>query len=198
MIELIEDTSIPISMVGLLFAYSTTQLGRRLAKEGRIHEGHDLQLETKGDHCTAGLNFDTLRPRYEILSDYRQILDNIYQPEAFASRLRRLSDLLDRSKSRRKPPKGDIKQTAGATVTLNRIVNRLPEVEQVFRETIEYCASTNPRAVRIIVMMMGLYLHLGPFSRKVVDTIDRQLDALHNQRPPVPLVSHTAAAPASF
>src|SRR5205823_7207080 len=37
MIELIEEAVIPIAMVGLLYALAETQLGRRLAKEGRLH-----------------------------------------------------------------------------------------------------------------------------------------------------------------
>ena len=42
-----------------------------------------------------GLNFDTLRPRRDILRDYEHILRKIYDPEAFARRLRRLASLLD-------------------------------------------------------------------------------------------------------
>jgi hypothetical protein len=196
MIDLIEETSIPVSMVGLLYALSTTQLGRRLAKEGRLHDGHDVQFDDKADHCTAGLNYDTLRPRYEILADYKLILERIYDPAAFAARLRRLSDLLDRSKSRRRLPKGDLKQAISATEMLNRIVNQIPEVREVFLETIRYCASTNPRALRLIVLLMAIYLHLGPFSRKVIATIDRQLAGLHNQRPPLPVRAPVTALPA--
>ena len=187
MVELIEDTAIPASMIGLLYALSATQLGRRLAKEGRLHDGHDIQFEDKADHCTAGLNFDTLRPRYEILSDYKQILERVYSPEAFAGRLRRLSDRLDRSNSRRRGPKGDVKQKTGATEMVERIVSQVPDARGVFLDTVSYCASTNPRALRLIIMLMAFYLHLGPFSRKVIAAIDRQLDGLHNQRPPVPM-----------
>ena len=34
-----------------------------------------------------GLNFDTLRPRQEILADYEHILESIYDPVAYAGRL---------------------------------------------------------------------------------------------------------------
>jgi radical SAM superfamily enzyme YgiQ (UPF0313 family) len=193
MIELIEETSIPVSMVGLLYALSATQLGRRLAKEGRLHDGHDIQFADKADHCTAGLNYETLRPRYDILSDYKQVLERVYTPEAFCGRLRRLSDLLDRSKSRRRGPKGDVKQTISATEMMERIISQMPEMRDSFLDTVKYCASTNPRALRLIVMLMAFYLHLGPFSRKVMGTIDRQLAGLHNQRPPVPVPAHAEA-----
>jgi len=183
MIELIEETAIPVAMVGLLYALSSTQLGRRLAKEGRLHAGHDVQVTGDGDQCTAGLNFDTLRPRYEVLDDYRQVLRQVYDPEAFAGRLKRLSAMLDRSKGRREPPKGDIKLRAGTIATVHKIMNRLPEVREIFWKTFTECATSNPNAVRFLVLMMAIYLHVGPFSRKVIGTIDRQMENLHNQRP---------------
>ena len=49
MIELIEEAAIPVSMVGLLYALPNTQLTRRLAKEGRLHDGHDA-----GGHAIGG------------------------------------------------------------------------------------------------------------------------------------------------
>ena len=59
----IEEASIPVCMVGLLYALPGTQLTRRLAAEGRLHEGHDLMtVEHAGDQCTLGCNFDTRRP----------------------------------------------------------------------------------------------------------------------------------------
>src|SRR6202042_1071649 len=65
MIDLIEEAAIPIAMVGLLYALPNTQLTRRLAKEGRLHVNHDVSPEGKGDQCTAGVNYQTKRPRVE-------------------------------------------------------------------------------------------------------------------------------------
>ena len=196
MIELIEDTAIPVAMVGLLYALSSTQLGRRLTKEGRMHAGHDIQVTGDGDQCTAGLNFDTVRPRAEVLQDYRRVLERVYDPVAFAGRLKRLSTMLDRSKGRREPPAGDIKLRAGALATVHRIINRLPEVREIFWETFTECASKNPNSVRFLVLMMAIYLHVGPFSRKVIDNIDRQIAGLHNQPPPRRVAVHEPAAAA--
>ena len=36
-----------------------------------------------------GLNFKTLRPRQDVLADYAHILERIYDPAAYAGRLRR-------------------------------------------------------------------------------------------------------------
>jgi hypothetical protein len=194
MIELIEEAAIPVAMVGLLYALSSTQLGRRLTKEGRLHAGHDVQVTGDGDQCTAGLNFDTLRPRQEVLADYRRVLQQVYDPVAFCGRLKRLSTLMDRSKGRREPPAGDIKLKAGSLATVNKIMNRMPEVREIFWKTFTECAKINPNSVRFLVLMMAIYLHVGPFSRKVIATIDRQMEGLHNQQPPRRTVAKEPAA----
>lgn len=174
MIELIEDAAVPIAMVGLLYALAETQLGRRLAAEGRLHAGHDTYKAGDGDHCTAGLNYDTLRPREEILEDYRAILERIYDPVAFASRLKRLSDLLDRSHSLRDAPEGDIKFKDGAFEAMRQILDRLPEARDALWDALKYCGKRNPRAMRFVALMIAIYLHLGPYSRKVMGEIDRR------------------------
>src|SRR6516165_4980316 len=95
-IELIEEAAIPVCMVGLLYALPNTQLTRRLASEGRLHPDPE-RPDLSADQCTMGLNFETLRPRQEILADYNRILDRIYDPVAFAGRLQHLSRMLNNS-----------------------------------------------------------------------------------------------------
>ena len=66
MIEYIEASSIPVCMVGLLYALPNTQLTRRLHGEGRLFPNHDaVQSDDDADQCTSGLNFETTRPRGE-------------------------------------------------------------------------------------------------------------------------------------
>ena len=74
-VELIEEAAIPVCMVGLLYALPNTQLTRRLASEGRLHRIFCWDPAAGMDQCTQGLNFDTLRPRQEILSDYKHVLE---------------------------------------------------------------------------------------------------------------------------
>jgi hypothetical protein len=176
MAELIQDCSIPIAMVGLLYALHHTQLGRRLTEEGRIHPGSDVQHASGGgDHCTTGLNFDTLRPRNEILTDYRNILEQVYDPVVFAERLKKLVDRLDRSKSRRNAPDGDPKEKYGTLETIHSIVTRVPEAREPLWDAFKYCSKTNPAALRFIISLMSIYLHVGPFSRKVMAEIDHRI-----------------------
>jgi hypothetical protein len=91
MVDCIEATSIPVCMVGVLTALPGTQLTRRLEREGRVLPFDDT---SSGDQCTAGLNFARLRPRREILADYRNVLLSVYRPAAFFERVRHVGSVL--------------------------------------------------------------------------------------------------------
>jgi hypothetical protein len=114
-------------MVGLLYALPNTQLTRRLAREGRLHPNHDLGPTTGGDQCTDGINFDPALPLRDILTDYRQILESIYHPAAYASRVDRLMTILDRSRQRRELPVGDLRVKVRALETVHRVVTAIPK-----------------------------------------------------------------------
>src|SRR5262249_37920464 len=111
MIACIEETAIPVCMVGLLYALPNTQLTRRLATEGRLFPNLYTEEQATsgiGDQCTAGLNFSTPRARREILTDYKKVLQHIYSPAAYFERVRRMALALDRpspqSRQQRKAP----------------------------------------------------------------------------------------------
>jgi hypothetical protein len=166
-------------MVGLLYALPGTQLTRRLASEGRLHNGHDLmKVEQAGDQCTLGCNFDTRRPLRDILVDYRAVLGYVFNAKAYAGRLSRLAVMLDRSDRRRDLPDGDLRKTYGGIDIVYKIMQTLPEVREPFWKTFVEVAKTNPGALRYIVMLMALYLHLGPFSKCVIGEIDRRIAEL--------------------
>src|SRR5580704_977730 len=174
MADFIQESAIPVCMVGLLYALPNTQLTRRLEATGRLHPGHDVATPETGDQCIASLNFDTLRPLREILLDYRRVLERVYEPSAFAGRLERLAGMLDRSGRPRDLPEGD-KRLKASLGMVHEIISRLPEARQPFWRTFVACGKSNPAALRYIVMLMAFYLHLGPFARKVIATIDARL-----------------------
>ena len=188
MATLVDDCAIPISIVGLLYALPNTQLTRRLAKEGRLHNGHDLLEDNyEGDQCTHGINFTPLRPLRDVLTDYKRTLEQIYTPEAYAGRLERLSSMLNRD-GRPKPPEGDSQNSLAWLDTVNRIINAVPETREIFWKTFMTCARTNPAAVRYIMRMMAVYMHLRPFSQRVIESIDRRIRDLDEGRTPVPTI----------
>src|SRR5271165_6538220 len=175
MADFIEEAAIPVCMVGLLYALPNTQLTRRLAAAGRLHPNHDISPPDISDQCTATPNFDTLRPLSEVLRDYRRILERIYDPSAFAGRLQRLSAMLDRTGLPRDLHEGDKRRRVAAIEMVHKIITRLPEAREQFWQTFDQCAKSNQAALRYVVMMMAFYLHLGPFARTVIASIDARL-----------------------
>ncbi len=182
MADFIEESAIPVCMVGLLYALPNTQLTRRLEAAGRLHLNHDVAAPELSDQCTATLNFDTLRPLEEILRDYRRVLERVYEPSAFAGRLQRLSDMLDRTGRPRDLPAGDKRLKATSLEMVHQIIGRMPGARQEFWQTFVNCAKSNPSALRYIVMLMAFYLHLGPFARQVIAAIDARLTELEFEK----------------
>lgn len=193
MVDFIEEAAIPVAMVGLLYALPNTQLTRRLAKEGRLHPDHDLASATGGDQCTGGINFDPVRPLRDILTDYKTVLERVYSPAAYASRVDKLMTLLDRSRQRHELAEGDIRAGVGAMETVHRVVTAIPEARGPLWQTFLNCAKRDTSSARIAVQMIAAYAHLGPFSRKVIDAIDARLATLDEQ-PIVPAAIAGAAA----
>ena len=184
MIECIEATSIPVCMVGLLTALPTTQLTRRLEKEGRLLPFSDQGL---GDQCTAGLNFVTRRPRVDILKDYKAILEAVYRPGAYFERVRRSGLNLRRPSH---PVTARPAVSPRDRNTLLRLMWRMtfvrPLLARHFWRTFVDIARHNPAALEVVVIQLMLYLHLGPFSKTVVAEIDRQISVLEREPPSRP------------
>ena len=178
MIEFIEHAAMPVCMVGLLYALPNTQLTRRLDREGRLHPNHGVASTSGGDQCATGINFDPARPLREILIDYRKILDRIYHPISYASRVDRLMSMLDRSRQRRELPVGDLRVKVRALETVHRVVSAIPDAHEPLWRTFLSCAKRDASSARIAVAMIAAYAHLGPFSRRVIEAIDCRLAAL--------------------
>jgi radical SAM superfamily enzyme YgiQ (UPF0313 family) len=87
----IEASGIGTAMIGLLQAIPHTQLSRRLKAEGRLLEG----LGSTGNITLEGINFIPTgeMTKREYLENYREIVREIYRPEAYFERV--LPALLD-------------------------------------------------------------------------------------------------------
>ncbi len=176
MVACIEATAIPVCMVGLLYALPGTRLSRRLAIEGRLRPDAHVVREDDADQCTSGLNYATRRPRAEMLSDYRQVLERIYSPEAYFGRVRRVIRLLDCSRHRLRQP---LRHLWRDLRSFGRIAARLTlagrSERRAFWGAMLDCLRRNPRALKISGSFAALYLHLGPFSRSLRGRLDRQI-----------------------
>jgi len=178
MIKVIEECAIPMSIIGLLWALPNTQLSRRLAREGRLQVHAEFMPKGSNDQVASGLNFETKRPRLELLRDLRHVLATVYTPEAYCGRIDRLMSLLDCSDRRREMPKGDIRTKIGTVNIVQEILRRMPQHRDRFWRTFTNCLNSNPGALRAVVTLMGFYLHIGPYTRYAIAQLDEQIEAL--------------------
>jgi radical SAM superfamily enzyme YgiQ (UPF0313 family) len=94
-VEFIQESGIPIAMVGLLQALPGTQLYRRLALEGR------LVSDANGNNIDCNLSFIPRMSAQRLLDGYRSILKRIYAPDAYYDRVRRFLESYELTRTRR-------------------------------------------------------------------------------------------------
>jgi radical SAM superfamily enzyme YgiQ (UPF0313 family) len=180
MVDCIEESNIPVAMVGLLYALANTQLTRRLAKEGRLHANVGVDLSGRaGDACLDGLNFETVRPRQDVLAEQAEVLARIYDPKVFFRRTRRMLLSLDRLK-------------LGPWIELR---NSLQEIDRFFRimwhvtlfrpdmrwhvwALIVETLIRNPAVIRDVMVATVFYMYLGPLSRFVIEHRKKEVAGL--------------------
>ena len=173
MVECIEAMNVPVCMVGLLYALPGTRLARRLAAEGRLRDDAYDVNEGDADQCTSGLNFETGRPREEMLRDYREVLSRIYDPRAFFGRVRRLCREVDTSSQKLEWNWRHLRRELRAFATFSfRLSRRGPAVRLAYWRTLLDTLLHNPRAVRVAGSFSALYLHYGPFAARLQARLD--------------------------
>lgn len=191
MIRLIDATAIPVNMVGLLFALPTTQLTRRLAREGRLPADFDVVTpQTGGDQCSAGLNFETARPKSEVLRDYIRILQEIYRPDAYFDRVLRMALALD-SKRRKLSlgGRGHLKELAIFVRMVWGVGLRRSWGWRWWRLLAQVLAR-NPASIRYALWMATLYVHFAEFVSGLVEELEgraaqeekRERESARNER----------------
>ena len=180
MADCIAETAIPTATVGLLTALPNTQLQRRLKREGRLFDFFRKSMTESGDMCTAGLNFATLRPRREIMRDYRDVVAEVYAPAAYFDRVRRMGRMLDRywPRSRRIWWRTVPRDGLGFLRLLWSMNVRHPELARHFWATFYDVLRHRPAAYEEVLRNAAHFVHLYPFARYVVRTIDRRIAAI--------------------
>jgi radical SAM superfamily enzyme YgiQ (UPF0313 family) len=82
MVEFIQNSAIPVAMVGLLQAMPGTQLFRRMWNEGRILHAGD------GNNTDCTLNFLPRMDAARLVEGYRSVLRRIYSCDAYYERVK--------------------------------------------------------------------------------------------------------------
>ncbi len=189
-IELIDASAVPVDMVGLLFALPSTQLARRLAKEGRLPRGFEVvSAGMGGDQCSEGLNFETARPKAEVLRDYVRILRAIYSPAAYFDRVLRMALELDhRGRRLSLGARGQLKDA----VTFFRMIWAVGLRRRWgwrWWKLLAQVLARNPRSIRYALWMATLYVHFSQFAPELIARIEQRAQALER--------SEEAALPAA-
>ena len=190
MVDCIEEAGIAICMAGLLTALANTQLSKRLKRESRMfpEDWTMRKLREGGDQCILGLNFTTLRPRRDVLADYKSVIDRIYAPEAYFGRVARVARQLNcfwpDKRSEGKAPRRFAGLTSDEWLQLYRLLKaalfRHPHLIGHYLRVLHLCARENPGALRAVGSMASFYLHLGPFSRVVSKEMARQIEEIES------------------
>jgi radical SAM superfamily enzyme YgiQ (UPF0313 family) len=76
----IQESAIPLAMVGLLTALPDTQLWRRLEREGR------LVAESSGNNTSTSLNFVPKMDPVRLVAGYQTIMRTLYRPREYYQR----------------------------------------------------------------------------------------------------------------
>ncbi len=79
--EFMEQTAIPMAMLGVLQAAPHTSLWHRLEREGRLRQDVGDDLGT-----FSALNYEPDRPEAEIMQEYVDAWDHLYEPSRYLSR----------------------------------------------------------------------------------------------------------------
>ncbi len=173
----IRDTSVPTATISILTALPNTQLSRRLAKEGRLFDGFRRTMTESGDMCTAGLNFQTLRPRRDIMADYRDVVAEVYSPKVFFHRVRVLGHLLRPVRhAKRKFFLGRELRELRAFLKLAWFMTvKHPELRKPFWSSLWEIYRVNPKALEAVVRNISHYVHLYTFSQYLVRTVNARI-----------------------
>jgi len=144
--------------------------------------------ENSGDQCARGLNYITARPRSAILEDYKHVLTQIYDPAVYCARLERMIGMLKLTREPRRYPAGDPRRKQEMEAA-ERVLNTFPEWRDLLTGTFSRSFRKNPRAVRQIVQLLALFLHLIPYAQKIIAETDKAIAEVDTGKfAPPPLV----------
>ena len=171
----IEHNKVCMAMVGLLYALPCTQLARRLKQEKRLSE-HTNLLDPDNrdniDQATSGLNFDTQRPRQEIIDDFVYILKEVYNGRRYFNRCLRLGLVL--KVSRKYQPSFFKKlNTIRALLRLIKQLGFWPSTAYYFWRNILILLLVRPSAIEEVVNLMAMYIHFRKQTKFIVELMTR-------------------------
>ncbi|MFO7660683.1 MAG: radical SAM protein [Candidatus Cloacimonadaceae bacterium] len=188
-INCLQDSGICMAMIGTLYALPNTRLTKRLISEGRLWNDEVIQKDkvTDIDQMTSGLNFETSRPRKEILEDYVKILDAIYNPVNYYKRL--INTGLNLKRSGRYHPGFEIKvKMLKAFLQVSRKAGFDKNTAGLYWKTVATVLFRNPGALEVVIGFAAMYFHLNKHAQFIIKQTRQKLSELESG----PIIKPTA------
>ncbi|MCB2203700.1 B12-binding domain-containing radical SAM protein [bacterium] len=179
MISCIQDSGICMAMVGKLYALPNTQLTERLKLEGRLFEdGATLKEDDSDlDQLTSGLNFETVRPRVEVLRDYMAIVKHIYAPKFYYERVVR-TGLCLKPRYKYFPPASQLFRTLRAFFRVCAKAGLSKSTGWLYWKALLRIVIQNPRALEATVNLSAMFIHFHKQSDHVLAMVHNELRSL--------------------
>ena len=178
-----------MAMVGLLVALPTTQLTRRLLREGRLMDFTGKLVSTEAeaassaraegsmvevvDQTLAGLNFVTTRDRLEIFEEYESVVRTLYDPQVYFDRVLRTGLALGSSVPRW-PSLWELRRNLLGFWRVSLALSADPETRWRYWRNVVRLVLRGPMVLEQMMRMMGFYVHFRDQTRYLYGALGRQ------------------------
>jgi radical SAM superfamily enzyme YgiQ (UPF0313 family) len=174
-IECAAKSGIPTVQLSLLYALPRTQLTRRLKNEGRLVERNEFAEATQERQYAIGLNFETKRPRREILEDYLRVVETLYDPSHYFERVLKVGFQLNSNSRKSHVSLGQRVKEMRGFWRLSKAMTISPRNRRHYWRVLGKVAVGNFYALWPVLKIMALYLHLEGFARDLAAQIREQI-----------------------
>lgn len=164
-VEFIEESAIPLAMVGLLQALPGTQLYRRLSREGRLLE------DGTGNNSDVRLNFIPNMSPERLVAGYRSIMQRLYTPPAY---YKRVSQFLERFRPAHHRPRGVNDYVAFLRSVLKQ--GLMTRGRRYYWRFLWNAATRYRHAFDTAVVLAIMGYHFEKLTRRVIGEAARQLE----------------------
>jgi len=179
-LDMVQRTGVFPALVLPLHALPGTGLSRRLHAEERLFGTGQVVLhrEDRTDTATTGLNFVTVRPRAEIMSDLVHVLENLYDADQFYDRLRTTLDWYQPSQ-KHKPGPRQLVEMVRAFLIIAWTTGTARETRRHFWSALFKTLFTQPGALEVVIIQAVLHTNYSNRSKSYIEALVEEIENIH-------------------
>lgn len=181
--ECIQESGICMAMVGKLYALPKTQLTKRLSSEGRLFEDDSIlrDIKTDIDQTTSGLNFITIRPRVNILQDYADVVESIYEPKNYFDRVL-ITCLNLRPDYKYRPSLLKLLKSVKSLIIVSRKSGFNQTTGWLYWRLLGKVIIKNPKAFEAAINLSAMFIHFNKHSKFIIEHTNKEIWNIENSR----------------